>query len=131
MQSLTNLAVWISLPMLGPSTPEPEGAQPPPGDPWEAWTMLRALCEHHTQLGLILTLPASLEEPQAAQVWAGEPVRAVMVPTGLFLTNKRGFPTLSRPHQALLASFFRLGVQVGCCGSEACRSSPFQTHAGL
>ena len=56
---------------------------------------------------------ARLVCPQAAQVWAGEPVKAVMVPTSLFLTNKRGFPTLSRAHQALLASFFRLGVQVG------------------
>ena len=180
MQSLTSLAVWISLPMLPSSSSNgDEDGHQLYRDPWAAWTMLRALCEHHTQLGIMLTVPDSLSEAevtirrswtrsqcrdvctaasawpalhrpvyalavlplsseatylhaarcpsssvglhhsrscgvaQAAQAWAGEPVKAVMVSTSLFLTNKRGFPTLSRAHQALLASFFRLGVQVG------------------
>ena len=33
----------------------------------------------------------------------------------MFLTNKRGFPALSKPHQALLAACFDLGIQVGSC----------------
>ena len=65
MQSLTSLAVWISLPMLPPSSSEQgeEGGQQP-RDPWAAWTMLRALCEHHTQLGIMLTVPDSLSETE-------------------------------------------------------------------
>lgn len=50
-----------------------------------------------------------------------------MVPTAIFMTNKRGFPTLSRRHQDFLADCFTRGVQVsmgaavvwvpilGCC----------------
>ena len=64
MQSLTSLAVWVSLPMLPPASSEEKEVADQPQDPWAAWTMLRALCEHHTQLGLILTVPASLSEAQ-------------------------------------------------------------------
>ncbi len=38
--------------------------------------------------------------------------RAVVVPTSIFMTNKRGFPTLSRRHQDFLADCFTRNVQV-------------------
>ena len=69
MQSLTSLAVWVSLPMLPPASSE-EAEAHRPQDPWAAWTMLRALCEHHTQLGLMLTVPASLSEAQVSSAGA-------------------------------------------------------------
>ena len=107
MLSLNNLAVWVGLPLC------PEAANGKPAlDPWAMWTRLRTLCEHQSQLGLLLTVPASLPEDQTWRSWAGEPVRALLLPTSVFLTNKRGFPTLSKPHQALLGAFFDLGVQV-------------------
>lgn len=39
--------------------------------------------------------------------------RAVLVPTSIFMTNKRGYPTLSKRHQEFLTDCFRRGVQVG------------------
>mmetsp|Transcript_10661 Transcript_10661/g.29490 ORF Transcript_10661/g.29490 Transcript_10661/m.29490 type:complete len:434 (+) Transcript_10661:1-1302(+) len=42
------------------------------------------------------------EDPRQLERWCGEPVRAVVIPASVFLTNKRGFPTLSRRHQAAL-----------------------------
>ena len=112
MVSINNLAVWISLPLS--EQPMAEGQLPL--DPWAVWTRLRVLSEHHSQLGVMLTVPASLPEGQAWRSWAGEPVKALLLPTSIFLTNKRGYPTLSKPHQALLAAFFELGVQVGVTG---------------
>jgi protein arginine N-methyltransferase 5 len=44
--------------------------------------------------------------------WHGEPVKALLLPTAVFLTNKRGYPTLSKAHQELLIRFFQMGVQV-------------------
>ena len=115
MASINTLAVWVGLP-LGR---EQAGADGAPGlDPWDVWTRLRVLCEHHSQLGLMLTVPASLPDGQAWRSWAGEPVKALLLPTSVFLTNKRGFPTLSKPHQALLAAFFDLGVQVRLACSQ-------------
>ena len=45
--------------------------------------------------------------------WRGEPVKALLIPTRIFTTNKRGFPVLSKGHQDLIAQFFKLKVQVG------------------
>lgn len=39
-------------------------------------------------------------------------MRALALPTSAFLTNRRGYPTLSRAHQELLLGFWRQGVQV-------------------
>lgn len=43
--------------------------------------------------------------------WHGEPVKALLLPTSAFLTNRRGYPTLSKAHQELLTRFFQMGVQ--------------------
>ncbi len=42
--------------------------------------------------------------------------RAVVVPTSIFMTNRRGYPTLSRRHQDFLGEMFQRGVQVGWGG---------------
>ena len=53
------------------------------------------------------------EVPRLEEVlrWHGEPVKALLLPTSAFLTNRRGYPTLSKAHQELLTRFFQLGVQ--------------------
>jgi len=61
------------------------------------------MCGHNGQLGVALELGASLPSEAEVQRWYGEPV---------FQTNKRGFPALSKAHQAVLLSFFQLNVQV-------------------
>ena len=71
------------------------------------------MCAHHGQLGVALTLGAAVPPHSAVQRWFGEPVRAIVVPTSIFQNNKRGFPALSKAHQAVLLSFFPLNVQVG------------------
>lgn len=82
------------------------------GDSWHRWEQLQALCGHHSKLGVILEVGENLPPPAEIQRWLGEPLRAVALPTSVFLTNKRGYPTLSKPHQDLLLLFFRHGVQV-------------------
>jgi len=59
-------------------------------------------------LGVALEVTADLPD-DAAEVarWCGEPVKAVLLPTSIFLTNKKGYPTLSRRHQAVLAQLLR------------------------
>ena len=53
--------------------------------------------------------------------WHGEPVKALLLPTAAFLTNKRGYPTLSKAHQELLTRFFQMGVQVRLSDAPAWR----------
>jgi protein arginine N-methyltransferase 5 len=81
-------------------------------DWWELWNQVRSLCGHSPKLGVVLDVPAALPPEEEVMRWHGEPVKAVMVPTSVFQTNKRGFPALSRAHQELLTTFFQQGVQV-------------------
>ena len=70
------------------------------------------MCGHNGQLGVALELGPSLPSEAEVRRWYGEPVRAIVVPVSVFQTNKRGFPALSKAHQAVLVTFFQLNVQV-------------------
>ena len=80
--------------------------------PWQWWNRVRCLCSHSSKLGLILEIPSSMPSQDCLDRWVGEPVRAVMLSTKVFQSNKRGYPALPRGHQAALAMFFKLNVQV-------------------
>ncbi|GAB4821351.1 hypothetical protein N2152v2_008397 [Parachlorella kessleri] len=89
----------------------------PRQDPWEWWNQMRFLCEHSTRLGAVLELGADLPPTEDLARWHGEPVKAVVVPTSVFMTNRRGYPTLSRRHQDFLSDMFQRGVQVVLSGN--------------
>ncbi|KAK9854496.1 hypothetical protein WJX84_003535, partial [Apatococcus fuscideae] len=125
----SNMALWVTLPMVlpatasqdvGPSLSAPtamaadtcSNAGRPAADTWEWWHQLRTLCSHPARLGVILEVPASLPSQPEIRRWLGEPVRALLLPTHVFLTNKRGYPTLSRAHQSLVTLFLQHHVQV-------------------
>lgn len=42
--------------------------------------------------------------------WLGEPIKAAILPTSIFLTNKKGFPVLSKAHQRVLFRLFKVNV---------------------
>ena len=81
------------------------------GDPWRAWNEVRCLCNHSTKLGALLEVQPEVPRLEEVLRWHGEPVKALLLPTSTFLTNRRGYPTLSKAHQELLTRFFQLGVQ--------------------
>ena len=89
-------------------------------------------------MSVALVVPASLPSEHHVQRWAGEPVKALLLPTSVFVTNRRGYPALSKAHQALLLQCFNFGVQVcpclaACLWSEsvlqAFRLEPVTTRA--
>lgn len=40
--------------------------------------------------------------------WLGEPIKAAILPTRIFLTNKKGFPVLSKAHQQIIFRLFKV-----------------------
>lgn len=82
------------------------------------WLRLYQLCHHATNVGVLLQFPPTNSQPEptdsvakTAQILASQlqllhlaisqPIKALCVSTGHFLTNKRGYPTLSKLHQTL------------------------------
>lgn len=83
-------------------------------DPFEAWHELRAMCGHHPRLCVALEVGADLPDggDAALERWLGEPVRAALISTDAFLTNKHGYPTLSKRHQKLVSTLLQHDVQI-------------------
>lgn len=79
-------------------------------DPWVTWDALRARCEYHSKLHVALEITADLPTAEEIQRWLGESVKAAILPTDIFLTNRKGFPTLSQRHQKLMAQLFQHNV---------------------
>ncbi|KAK9820236.1 hypothetical protein WJX72_007776 [[Myrmecia] bisecta] len=145
---LSNMTLWLRIPMLSiahQAASEAEGTlsegsdvhTQPNGvsvsgrredDSWEWWNQVRCLCGHQPKLGLALELPESLPSRAHIQRWLGEPVKVIVVPTSIFVTNKRGYPTLTRPHQEVLALFMSHNVQVILSG-DAKHQAPESAEA--
>jgi len=81
-------------------------------DSWEWWNELRRLCDNHKKLAVVLQLTSKvIQDDKIIKRWLGEPLKAVVLPTNLFLTNKKGYPVLSKENQTVLQQFFKLNVQ--------------------
>eukprot|EP01126_Amoeba_proteus_P014320 TRINITY_DN1625_c0_g1_i2.p1 TRINITY_DN1625_c0_g1~~TRINITY_DN1625_c0_g1_i2.p1 ORF type:complete len:471 (+),score=87.03 TRINITY_DN1625_c0_g1_i2:495-1907(+) len=81
-------------------------------DPWECWNKFRTLCGHLKHMGVVLEITEDLPPEWVIDRWFSEPVVAVCLPVYIFLSNQKGFPVLSRKHQAVVKKLFGLGVQV-------------------
>lgn len=76
------------------------------GGAWQWWSSARCLCDHQPRLGVALVLTVDLPSEKQLDLWLGEPLRAVILPTSLFLTNRKGFPVLPKPHQRFVQRLF-------------------------
>ena len=80
-------------------------------DTWEWWDVFRGCANTEKRLFLALSLDKELPDELRLERWLGEPVKALILSTGLFLTNKRGCPVLPRAVQAVVKRFIPLKVQ--------------------
>jgi len=74
---------------------------------------------------LALELTTDLPDEQELDRWLGEPIKAVIAPTAIFLTNKAGFPVLSRPHQVFINKLFDLDACIIISGESDQNMRPY------
>eukprot|EP01089_Gocevia_fonbrunei_P005626 TRINITY_DN1610_c0_g1_i1.p1 TRINITY_DN1610_c0_g1~~TRINITY_DN1610_c0_g1_i1.p1 ORF type:complete len:656 (-),score=154.69 TRINITY_DN1610_c0_g1_i1:61-1932(-) len=86
-------------------------------DSWEWWNGVRTHAEYSPNLLAALELTANLPSDRILRKWLGEPVRAVILSTDLFQTNRKGYPTLSKRHQDFIIQLFKRKVQFVISGS--------------
>lgn len=134
--ALTSMAVWVRVPLaaVNPQTPinnHSNGIPKTPAstaekaaedgflsDPWMLWNSLRWLCNHHGMLGLALELTEDLPDRHAMERYLGEPVKALIIPTRIFIGNKMGYPILSKRHQEVVKMFLDQNVQLVLTGPK-------------
>merc|ERR550517_33800 len=72
----------------------------------------RLMANSSSKINLCLQVPEEEPTDRAISRWLGEPIKTVSVPTSMFLTNKKGYPVLSRQHQTLIRRFVHLDIQI-------------------
>lgn len=65
-----------------------------------------------TDLFSVLELTENLPSEDALNRWLGEPIKAVIIPTSIFGTNKSGFPILNKAHQNFLNKLFKVNFSI-------------------
>ncbi|NP_001084480.1 protein arginine N-methyltransferase 5 [Xenopus laevis] len=85
---------------------------------WIWWHNFRSLCDYNKKIALAIEIGADLPSGHVIDRWLGEPIKAAFLPTSIFLTNKKGFPVLTKVHQRLIFKLFKLEVQFVISGSH-------------
>ncbi|KAK8654641.1 hypothetical protein V6N13_107248 [Hibiscus sabdariffa] len=126
LQGLSNMQLWLRIPLLKSDDDSPDVDSDNLMDSWELWNSFRLICEHHSQLSVALDILSTLPSVNSIGRWFGEPVRVAIIHTDSFLTNARGYPCLSKSHQKLISGFFNHSVQVIISGKPL-HSIPAET----
>jgi len=108
--------VWIQVPLAAPDfnkyEKSPEDQPPAKESSWNWWNKFRLLANMSSKLNVCLEIGEEIPNENAIRRWLGEPIKTILLPTSLFLTNKKGYPVLSKAHQALVKRFIRLDLQI-------------------
>ncbi|OQS03460.1 arginine N-methyltransferase [Thraustotheca clavata] len=96
---------WVKVPLYYPGKFDED--DPSFVETWEGWNSLRSMCEYNSKIYVALEITADLPDKRILDRWLGEPIAAVIIPTEIFLTNKKGYPTLSKMHQKFFLQLFQ------------------------
>ncbi|KAF9417892.1 Protein arginine N-methyltransferase 5 [Podila epigama] len=74
---------------------------------WERWNSLRNMAGSGSKLGIALELSGALPTDAVLDRWFAEPVKCIILPEDIFLTNNKGYPVLSKRHQHVVRKFMK------------------------
>ncbi|XP_078041108.1 protein arginine N-methyltransferase 5 [Augochlora pura] len=121
MSSTCTLQVWIQIPMENPVKQAHSYRKEECNsieNPWEWWNAFRILCDYDRKIGVALIISHDLPEQEEIDRWLGEPIKCLIIPTSLFITNRKGYPVLSKAHQTVIKKFIMLEVQFVLSGAN-------------
>ncbi|KAL5236637.1 hypothetical protein ACI65C_004047 [Semiaphis heraclei] len=87
-------------------------------DPWKKWTKFISSIRNVNRIKLALEIGAELPSDEELDRWLGEPVAALIIQSNIFITNKKGYPVLSKPHQEFIKKMFNIGCQIVISGQS-------------
>uniref|UniRef100_A0A7N6A351 Protein arginine N-methyltransferase 5 n=1 Tax=Anabas testudineus TaxID=64144 RepID=A0A7N6A351_ANATE len=95
---------------------------------WSWWHSFRTLCDYNKRICLAIEVGADMPSDAVIDKWLGEPIKAAILPTSIFLTNKKGFPVLSKAHQRVIFRLFKLEAQFIFTGTSRHTEKDFRSY---
>uniref|UniRef100_A0AAQ5XQF1 Protein arginine N-methyltransferase 5 n=1 Tax=Amphiprion ocellaris TaxID=80972 RepID=A0AAQ5XQF1_AMPOC len=95
---------------------------------WSWWHSFRTLCDYNKRICLAIEVGADMPSDAVIDKWLGEPIKAAILPTSIFLTNKKGFPVLSKAHQRIIFRLFKLEAQFIFTGTSRHTEKDFRSY---
>uniref|UniRef100_A0A8C8J4F7 Protein arginine N-methyltransferase 5 n=1 Tax=Oncorhynchus tshawytscha TaxID=74940 RepID=A0A8C8J4F7_ONCTS len=86
------------------------------------------LCDYNKRICLAIEVGANMPTNAVIDKWLGEPIKAAILPTRIFLTNKKGFPVLSKAHQQIIFRLFKLDAQFIFTGTSRHSEKDFRSY---
>uniref|UniRef100_A0A673XJ05 Protein arginine N-methyltransferase 5 n=1 Tax=Salmo trutta TaxID=8032 RepID=A0A673XJ05_SALTR len=86
------------------------------------------LCDYNKRICLAIEVGENMPSDAVIDKWLGEPIKAAVLPTSIFLTNKKGFPVLSKPHQKIIFRLFKLEAQFIFTGTSRHSEKDFRSY---
>jgi len=107
-------AIWCQVPLAPPNCDKynKSPSTVPQRSSWNWWNKFRLLGNTNTKLNVCLEFSENVPSDSEVQRWLGEPIKTVLLPTSIFLTNKKGYPVLAKSHQSILKLLIKLDVQI-------------------
>ncbi|KAK9874884.1 hypothetical protein WA026_005696 [Henosepilachna vigintioctopunctata] len=108
-----SVSIWLTVPMAYPSRKNELCDPTEKEDTWNWWNDFRSYCKYEKRLGLVLELPDIHNIPSTSEIdrWLGEPVKALIIHSSLFILNIHGKPVLPKAYQEIIKRFMILDVQ--------------------
>uniref|UniRef100_A0A669F6C6 Protein arginine N-methyltransferase 5 n=1 Tax=Oreochromis niloticus TaxID=8128 RepID=A0A669F6C6_ORENI len=86
------------------------------------------LCDYNKRICLAVEIGPDMPSDTVIDKWLGEPIKAAILPTSIFLTNKKGFPVLSKAHQRVIFRLFKLEAQFIFTGTSRHTDKDFRSY---
>uniref|UniRef100_A0AAX7SEW0 Protein arginine N-methyltransferase 5 n=1 Tax=Astatotilapia calliptera TaxID=8154 RepID=A0AAX7SEW0_ASTCA len=86
------------------------------------------LCDYNKRICLAVDIGPDMPSDTVIDKWLGEPIKAAILPTSIFLTNKKGFPVLSKAHQRIIFRLFKLEAQFIFTGTSRHTDKDFRSY---
>ncbi|XP_077472223.1 protein arginine N-methyltransferase 5 [Stigmatopora argus] len=129
---------WIRVPLMAPEDTREDLIENEPitcidettmdEKTWNWWHSFRTLCDYNKRICLAIEIGADMPSETVIDKWLGEPIKAAILPTNIFLTNKKGFPVLSKAHQRIIVRLFKLEAQFIFTGTNRHTEKDFRSY---
>uniref|UniRef100_A0A1B6CEQ6 Protein arginine N-methyltransferase n=1 Tax=Clastoptera arizonana TaxID=38151 RepID=A0A1B6CEQ6_9HEMI len=114
--------IWVRIPMVAPSETaysyRKNKGKLITENTWQMWNKFRSLCNSDRRLGIALEVTSDLPSEDEILRWLGEPIKCIVLSTDIFITNRKGYPVLSKSHQAFIKLLVNMDIQIVVTGAR-------------